>query len=92
MKVTVTYYDIETDRSVVKDCLNFQFRPPDEGDFIFCPVDNSPKIYKSVSISHPILNMVYRESTIFIYVTGYQQVKNGGMSKTTTVIKINESL
>lgn len=86
MKFKVTYYDIETDSSLVKDCYDIDYNTVDD-NFSFTPVDNPVTIYKSVIIDHPKVSIHKNDLGIRITVKGYQFVKNGGYSKTTTTIE-----
>jgi hypothetical protein len=84
MKMLVTYYDIETDLSVTKDC--FCISNNDINTFEFTPVDNPVKIYKSVVLSHPIINVFCIDGRkIKIVVSAWQYTKDG-YALTKTVI------
>lgn len=90
MKFKVTYYDIDIDGSTVKDCYDIDYNTVDD-TFWFTPVDNPVKIYKSIVIDHPKVNIYQNNLGLRIAVRGYQYVKNGGYSKTLTVIEsVNE--
>ena len=85
MKFKVSYYDFDTDKFVTKDCYRMSFY---EGKFEFMPVDNPIRIYKSVSIDHPIVSISQNDTGfISISVVGYQYMKNGWYDKTTTKIE-----
>lgn len=90
MKFKVTYYDIETDRSVTKDCLEMSSNIIDD-NFSFTPVDNPVKIYKSITIDRPVVSICQTNIGLRICVRGYQAVNSGGYYKMTTVIEsVNE--
>lgn len=88
MNICVTYYDIETDKKVTKKCLSFSFNGYEPDDFMFMPVDDPVTIYKLVTISHPIISCNHNDNYTQIIVCGYQQMKAGGMSRTTTIINM----
>jgi hypothetical protein len=85
MKFKVTYYDIETDSSVVKDCCEINY--DGKGNFLFTPVDNPVKIYKSITINRPEVSIYQSEGKIRIVVDGFQYIKNYGYDKTITKIE-----
>lgn len=88
MKFKVTYYDIETDKSITKDCVEMDYNNrDDENTFSFMPVDNPPKIYKSIVIDHPKISIHQHDGDIRILITGYQYMKSGGYNKTSTTIE-----
>ena len=84
MKFKVTYYDYDTDKSVTKDCDRMEFK---DGEFHFYPVDTPVKIYKSVIIDHPKVNVYQNKDRIKIVVTGYQYMASGGYWKTDTTFE-----
>ena len=86
MKFKVTYYDYDTDKSVTKDCIEIDYMNADK-NFSFVPVDNPPRIYKSVVIDHPIISIYQNDSGIRILVQGYQGMNDGGYAKTKTIIE-----
>ena len=94
MKFKVTYYDYDSDKSIEKDCIAIDYAPSEENKFSFIPVDNPVKIYKTVVIDRPVVNIgynSYNKDKLQIYVDGYQCVKSGGYWKTTTLIYENEN-
>lgn len=82
----MTYYDIDTDSSLTKDCWDIAYNDVDE-NFSFTPVDNPVKIYKSVIIDHPKVSIYQNDKGLRITVRGYQYLKSGGYGKTLTVIE-----
>jgi len=84
MKFKVSYYDFDTDKYVTKDCDWMEFK---DGDFLFRPVDNPVKSYKSVSISHPKVTIYQDRDNMKIIVTGYQSMRDGGCWLTETIIE-----
>lgn len=84
MKFKVSYYDIETDKSVTKDCDKMKFS---DDEFHFYPVDNPVKIYKAVIIDHPKVSIYQDQDRITIYVKGYQCMASGGYWRTDTKIE-----
>jgi hypothetical protein len=86
MKFKVTYYDIDTDKAVTKDCIHTDYNTVDK-NFSFMPVDNPPRIYKSLIIDHPIVGIYQNEYGLKIIVEGYQMVKSGGYWRTKTIIE-----
>ena len=86
MKFKVNYYDIDSDKAVEKDCCNIDYNPVDR-TFSFTPVDDPPRIYKSVDIDNPIVSIYKNELGIRIVVNGYQRIKDGGYWRTTTTIR-----
>jgi hypothetical protein len=88
MKFKVTYYDVETGKGVTKNCVEIDYKEHNfERNFSFVPVDNPPRIYKSVVIDHPIISIYQNDSGIRILVQGYQGMNDGGYAKTNTVIE-----
>jgi len=90
MKFKATYYDYDTDKSVTKDCIEIDYNNDynnADKNFSFVPVDNPPRIYKSVVIDHPIISIYQNDSGIRILVQGYQGMNGGGYAKTKTVIE-----
>ncbi len=90
---TVQYYDIDQDKLVEKELHSMEYGW-ENVFFSFVPIDNPPKIYKSVIIQHPVIKMVKHadgDNILTIYVTGWQCVKSGGYSKTVTTIRIVET-
>ena len=83
MKYKVSYYDYDTDKYITKDCDSMEFK---DGNFSFYPVDNPVKIYKSIVIDHPKVNIYQDRDRMKIIVTGYQYMKDGGSWRTTTEI------
>ena len=47
-------------------------------------------MFKTLMISHPIVTMFCNEYRTKIHISGYQQTKNHGYSKTETTITISE--
>lgn len=90
MKKTVTYYDIETDSIVTKDCVDIHFAGEKPTEFCFTPVDNPVRIYKQLNIYNPIVSISMKDGSLQIYVSGFQQIKSGGMAHTLTAIRIDE--
>lgn len=86
MKYKVTYYDIETDSSIIKDCYDIDYNIVDD-KFSFTPVDNPVTIYKSITIDHPKVSICQNDFGLRICVIGYQAIKSGGYSSTTTIIE-----
>lgn len=86
MKFKVTYYDYDTDKLVTKDCDYIDYSAEDKY-FSFTPVDDPPRIYKSVIINHPRVNIYQNKWVVKIVVEGYQGMNGGGYSKTNTVIE-----
>lgn len=84
MKFKVSYYDYDTDKYVTKDGDRMEFK---DGNFSFYPVDNPVKIYKAVTIDHPIVTIHQNKDNLSISVVGYQYMKKGGYSRTTTIIE-----
>lgn len=91
MKWKVRYYDIDSDSSVEKQCVHVFFGHG-QSSFEFTPVDNPPRIYKAVVISHPHISMYMHpgNNTMKITVVGYQYTKHGGYAQTTTHIESYE--
>ncbi len=88
MNFKVSYYDYDTDKYVTKDCDRTEFK---DGKFSFYPVDNPVKIYKAVIINHALVSIEQMDDRIRISVVGFQYMKKGGYSQTTTIIeKIRE--
>ena len=83
MKYKVSYYDFDTDKYITKDCDRMEFK---DGNFSFYPVDNPVKIYKSIVIDHPKVNIYQDRDRMKIIVTGYQCMKDGGSWRSTTEI------
>jgi len=93
MKFKVQYYDYDSDKTIENDCFEFNYDTKDN-QFSFIPVDNPVKIYKTVVIDRPVVNIgynSYNKDKLQIYVDGYQCVKSGGYWKTTTLIYENEN-
>ena len=93
MKFKVQYYDYDSVNTIEKDCFEFNCDTK-ENKFSFIPVDNPVKIYKTVVIDRPVVNIgynSYNKDKLQIYVDGYQCVKSGGYWKTTTLIYENEN-
>jgi len=88
MKKYVTYYDIESDMVLSKECLEFFYDAEEPTRFSFTPVDDPIVIYKSVVIAHPLIAIHGNEYRTKIHVTGYQQLKTGNTGKTETIITI----
>jgi hypothetical protein len=85
MKFKVTYYDYDSGKSVTKDCYRMNSC---DGKFEFIPVDDPIKIYKSLSIDHPIVSIYQNETGLMVInVVGYQWMKSSGYGKTTTIIE-----
>ncbi len=89
MKFQVTYYDIETDKSMTKECYDFNHNGMTSPDSLwFTPVDVPVVKYKPVIISHPIISIFQtKDRGIKIIVEGYQYTKNDGYTKTVTVFQ-----
>lgn len=83
MKFIVTYYDIDSDKTVTKDCYRLEFS---NGEFHFYPVDDPVKIYKAITIDHPKVTIYQKEDKLSIRVEGFQCMKNGGYWRTYTNI------
>lgn len=58
MKAKVTYYDIEVDKVVEKECECFHV-DYGEDEFSFTPIDNPPTIYKSRTVLSPKISTTY---------------------------------
>ena len=86
-KITVNYYDIETDQTVEKNCLDIIYDQSDN-QFSFTPVDDPPRIYKAVVIDRPVVQIYQNDRNVRIIVEGYQYMKSGGYYKTKTTINI----
>lgn len=87
MKVYVSYYDIESDSIVDKDCYDVVYNGDDPSVFSFTPVDAPVKIYKSIIINHPIVEIYHdTDGGTKIQITGYQTLKGGHVGKTKTLI------
>lgn len=84
MKATVSYYDIEADKVLEKECFDFGF--DDGDDFNFTPIDNPPKIYKSKCVLSPKIHMSYSRYGLKITVRGFVYVKGGGYEKSRVTI------
>lgn len=84
MKFKVTYYDYYTDSVVTKDCHSLTWT---QGLFEFVPVDNPVKIYESVRIDHPLVDIRIDIGRMKMVVAGYQYMKDGGYWKTDTIIE-----
>lgn len=84
MKFKVSYYDFDTDKHLTKDCDWMEFK---DGNFLFRPVDNPVKIYKSVSIDHPKVTIYQDRDRMKIIITGYQCMKDGGYWRTDTTFE-----
>lgn len=92
MKFKVTYYDYDTDSVATKNCVQFE-HDTTEKTFTFIPLDDPIRVYKTVIIDHPIVNIFQHQGDINISVKGYQSMKSGGYWKTETVIKnVKDSL
>ena len=89
MKFKVTYYDIDTDSTVTKNCESISDYKTTDESFSFCPVDDPPKIYKAVVIDRPTISIYQHKDKIRIIVDGYQYMKSGGYWKTKTTIENN---
>lgn len=89
MKFQVTYYDIETDKSLTKQCHDFNYNGMSSPDSLwFTPVDVPVKSYKAVIINHPIIKIFQSlDRGIKIIVEGYQYTKNDGYTKTVTIFE-----
>lgn len=85
MKFKVKYYDYDSDKTIEKDCFDFEYDTK-ENKFSFTPVDNPVKIYKSVVIDSPVTYIGYNDNEQVILVEGYQMIKDGGYWKTKTTI------
>jgi hypothetical protein len=93
MKFKVTYYNVDTDSSVTKDCICIDYNTINTS-FSFLPVDDPPTIYKAVVIDNPKVSIYQNDNGIVkIIVDGYQYIaKSGGYWKTTTTIQsINDA-
>lgn len=87
MKFTVTYYDDDTNSYVTKNCVSMEYGYTDK-DFTFLPVDDPPKMYKSLTIKSPQISVYQNERGIEFRIKGFQyNTKNSGYEHTTTVIK-----
>ena len=84
MKYKVSYYDFGADKCLTKDCDKMEFK---DGEFHFYPVDNPVKIYSAVVISHPKVTIHQNKDRMKIRITGYQCMKDGGYSRTDTIIE-----
>lgn len=89
MRTTVTYYDIDIDKAITKNCFEFKFHQK-EDYFSFTPVDDPVTMYKSVIINSPTVSIGYSMYGLKMYITGWQMVKSGGYWTTETVIKIED--
>jgi hypothetical protein len=85
MKVRVKYYDIENDSCVEKECIRVDSDAANN-TFSFIPVDDPPRIYKSVVIDHPVISIHQSHCLFMINIVGYQYTKSDGYWKTTTKI------
>ena len=86
MKYKVTYYDYDTDSTITKNCIDIDYNTVDK-TFSFYPVDDPPRIYRSVVIDHPIVSIYQNDRGLRITVDGYQCIKSGGYWKTKTIIE-----
>lgn len=86
MKFKATYYDVETDKSVTKNCIDITYEAMDKS-FSFMPVDDPVRSYKTVTIDHPRVSVHQNDRGISIIVDGYQCMKDGGYGRTKTTIK-----
>jgi phage-related protein len=91
MKFKVTYYDIDTDSTVTKNCETISDYKTTDESFSFYPVDDPPKIYKAVVIDRPKISICQIPNGIRIVVEGYQYMKSGGYWKTKTIIENENS-
>jgi hypothetical protein len=86
MKFKATYYDVETDKSVTKNCIDITYDAMDKS-FSFMTVDDPVRIYKTVTIDHPRVSVYQNDRGIRIFVEGYQCMKDSGYARTKTVIE-----
>lgn len=86
--VKVSYYDYDTDQVVEKNCIDIIFDQEDDTTFAFTPVDDPPRIYKSVVIDRPLIKIYQNDRRVRIIVKGYQYMKSGGSWETQTTIDV----
>ena len=85
MKYKVTYYDYDSDSYLTKELY---WMASYRGSFDFVPVGDGPKEnWKGFSISGSGVNVFYNDKGLNITVDGFQEMKSGGYSKTTTLIQ-----
>ena len=85
MKYKVTYYDYDSDSYLTKELY---WMASYRGSFDFVPVGDGPKEnWKGFSISGSGVNVFYNYKGLNITVDGFQEMKSGGYSKTTTLIQ-----
>ena len=87
MKTIVEYYDPETNKKEINDCLNFcHIKPHDV--FEFTPKRGN--IIKSVTIINPSVDVKYYSEQVFIVIDGFQYIPSSrGYWKTQTRITIS---
>ena len=85
MKFKVTYYDIDSDSSVTRECFRMGFSSHEV--FEFWPVNVPPNQFKSKCIDHPKITGYQDGETLKIIVKGYQYTKSGGYWKTDTIFE-----
>jgi hypothetical protein len=92
MKARVRYYDFETDEVVEKKCENFYYTTDDIFQFKFASIDEPTKIYKTIVVKHPKIDISYNGEykKLKLVVEGYQNTKKYGYSLFTTTITIKE--
>ena len=88
MKKIVNYYNIDSDCAVERECLDFHYDMENPAKFEFTP--KLDKMFQTLMISHPIVSMHCNEYRTKIHISGYQQTKNHGYSRTETTITISE--
>lgn len=73
MKYKVTYYDPELEKSVTKNCYEFYMDYATSGNdrFVFMPVDDPIKIYKTQCIYQPKLYPVFRKGRFELVAEGF---------------------
>ena len=89
MKLKVTYYDIDVNKVVEKTCFDFE-TDNQANVFVFTPIDEPVKQYKSVCIDHPNIQTYWNNNKLKIIIEGYQLVKQEpqyGYWKTRTTIE-----
>ncbi len=92
MKARVRYFDYDADEVVEKKCEDFYYTTDDIFEFEFMPVDEPAKIYKTIVVKHPKIDISYNNEykELKLVVEGYQNTKKYGYSLFTTTITIKE--
>ena len=85
MKFFVSYCDIDQDKVIESECYSFSSGGE---DFEFIPIRG--KIFKTIVISCPKVEVGWCGGFFSMNVVGYQKVKSGGYQKTKTDFFLRE--